>query len=155
TLIGAFIAGNALGVITTRLVGRRSWPLLLCVGALLFLAGVISVSLISLVCAVVSMGMINAVVEEVNGLPIGLTYVTGALSRFGRGLGRWLMGERKYGWKVQLVPWIGMLLGAVVGALIQDHFGIMALAINGLVAASLAAASLVIPRRWQRTYMPK
>ncbi|PWB31402.1 DUF1275 domain-containing protein [Pseudomonas sp. SDI] len=155
TLIGAFIAGNALGVMVTRWVGQRSWPLLLCVGALLCLAGLIPAAIISLVCAVISMGMINAVVEEVNGLPIGLTYVTGALSRFGRGLGRWLMGERKYGWKVQLVPWIGMLLGAVAGALLQGYCGIAALAVNGAVAVSLAAASLMIPRRWQRTYMPK
>jgi len=108
-----------------------------------------------LLCAALSMGMINAVVEEVNGLPIGLTYVTGALSRFGRGLGRWLLGERKPGWRVQLVPWLGMLIGAVVGALLQNRFGIAALAINGLVAAGLGTASLIIPRRWQRTYMPK
>jgi len=95
------------------------------------------------------------VVEEVNGLPIGLTYVTGALSRFGRGLGRWLMGERKPGWRVQLVPWMGMLLGAVAGALLQGYLGITAFVINGLLVFALAASSLAIPRRWQRNYMPR
>nr|WP_314871946.1 YoaK family protein [uncultured Pseudomonas sp.] len=155
SLIGAFIAGNAIGVIVTRMVGRRSWPLLLCVGALLCLAGLAPIALFSLVCTVIAMGMINAVVEEVNGLPIGLTYVTGALSRFGRGLGRWLMGERKPGWRVQLVPWVGMLLGAVVGALLQGYLGITAFLINGLLAVLLAAASLAIPRRWQRAYVMK
>ncbi|MBV4534035.1 DUF1275 domain-containing protein [Pseudomonas sp. SWRI107] len=154
-LIVAFILGNALGVIVARLVNRRSWPLLLCVALLLCLAALMPTQLIVLLCAALSMGMINAVVEEVNGLPIGLTYVTGALSRFGRGLGRWLLGERKPGWRVQLVPWLGMLIGAVVGALLQNKFGIAALAINGLVAAGLGTASLIIPRRWQRTYMPK
>ncbi|MBA6119326.1 DUF1275 domain-containing protein [Pseudomonas putida] len=155
TLIVAFVVGNAMGVIVARWVNRRSWPLLLCVGGLLCLAGVLPTPLVALVCAVLSMGMINAVVEEVNGLPIGLTYVTGALSRFGRGLGRWLMGERKPGWRVQLVPWLGMLLGAVAGALLQSTFGMTALAINGLLAALLATASIVIPHRWQRAYMPK
>ncbi|TLP64653.1 MULTISPECIES: YoaK family protein [Pseudomonas] len=153
TLIAAFIAGNALGVIIARWVGRRSWPLLVSVAALLGLAAAIPASLIALIGAVIAMGMINAVVEEVNGLPIGLTYVTGALSRFGRGLGRWLLGERKPGWRVQLVPWLGMLLGAVAGALVQNQFGTAALAINGLVAAGLAGASLIIPRSWQRAYM--
>ncbi|MNE02626.1 hypothetical protein D3C76_775840 [compost metagenome] len=154
-LIGAFIAGNAMGVIVARLVRRRSWPLLLCVGALLCLAGFIPSVLLALVCAVISMGMINAVVEEVNGLPIGLTYVTGALSRFGRGMGRWLLGERKPGWRVQLIPWAGMLLGAVAGALLENSFGIGALAIGGGIAMCLAAVSMTIPRRWQRAYMPQ
>ena len=36
---------------------------------------------------VFAMGMVNAAVEHIEGLPIGLTYVTGALSRFGRGCG--------------------------------------------------------------------
>ena len=56
----------------------------------------------ALLAAIIAMGMLNAAVEEVNGLPVGLTYVTGALSRFGRGLGRWMLGERRSGWRVQL-----------------------------------------------------
>ncbi|RAI69528.1 DUF1275 domain-containing protein [Pseudomonas fluorescens] len=152
-LIVAFIVGNSMGVIVARLVSHRSWPLLLCIGALLCLAGFTPSAFIALVCAVISMGMINAVVEEVNGLPIGLTYVTGALSRFGRGLGRWLLGERKPGWRVQLIPWCGMLLGAVAGVLFESSFGIGALAISGLIAMCLAAVSMTIPRRWQRAYM--
>ncbi len=42
---------------------------------------------------VFAMGMVNAAVEHIEGLPIGLTYVTGALSRFGRGIGRFLLGS--------------------------------------------------------------
>ncbi|MGO7522689.1 DUF1275 family protein, partial [Rhizobium brockwellii] len=44
---------------------------------------------------VFSMGMGNAAVEHIEGLPIGLTSVTGALSRFGRGIGRWIIGDRR------------------------------------------------------------
>ena len=77
--------------------------------------------------AIIAMGLLNAAVEEVNGLPIGLTYVTGALSRFGRGLGRWLLGERRAGWRVQLVPWAGMLCGAVIGGVLEQRFGLAAL----------------------------
>lgn len=49
--------------------------------------------MLALIWAILAMGMLNAAVEQVNGLPVGLTYVTGALSRFGRGLGRWMLGN--------------------------------------------------------------
>lgn len=90
-----------------------------------------------------------------NGLPVGLTYVTGALSRFGRGLGRWMLGERRNGWRVQLVPWTGMLVGAVIGALLEHQMGIKALLVSGGLSALLAIASLKIPHRWQLGYMPR
>jgi uncharacterized membrane protein YoaK (UPF0700 family) len=87
------------------------------------------------------MGMLNAAVEEVNGLPVGLTYVTGALSRFGRGLGRWMLGERRNGWRVQLIPWTGMFAGAVLGAVLEHHLGLKALFASGLLAAGLVAVA--------------
>ncbi len=105
--------------------------------------------------AILAMGMLNAVVEQVNGLPIGLTYVTGALSRFGRGLGRWLLGERRAGWRVQLVPWAGMLLGAALGAWLQQRMGLQAMAGSAALACLLALLSGLIPRVWQRGYMPR
>ena len=136
-----FVAGNTLGVVLARGFRRRAWPVLVVVAALL--------------AATLAMGMINAVVEQVNGLPIGLTYVTGALSRFGRGLGRWLLGERRHGWRVQLVPWAGMLLGAALGAWLQHHLGLQALAGSCVLACLLALVSRFIPRAWQRGYMPR
>lgn len=153
-LILTFILGNALGAIVARIVDRRSWPLLFCVGALLCLATLMPTQFLALVCAVLSMGMINAVVEEINGLPIGLTYVTGALSRFGRGLGRWMLGERKHGWRVQLIPWAGMLMGAIAGALLERELGLLAFIVDGALAICLALASVMIPPRWQRAYRP-
>ena len=86
------------------------------------------------------MGMLNAAVEEVNGLPVGLTYVTGALSRFGRGLGRWMLGERRNGWRVQLIPWTGMFAGAVLGAVLEHHLGLKALFVSGLLAGGAGVA---------------
>ena len=105
--------------------------------------------------AIIAMGMLNAAVEQVNGLPVGLTYVTGALSRFGRGLGRWMLGERRNGWRVQLIPWAGMFVGAVIGALLEHQLGIRALLVSGLLSALLGLVSLKIPRRWHLGYMPR
>ncbi|WP_336346366.1 YoaK family protein [Pseudomonas monsensis] len=156
-LVATFIVGNALGVLVARLGGRRALPLLLCIATLLCAAAVwpYDAQLPALLAAIIAMGMLNASVEEVNGLPVGLTYVTGALSRFGRGLGRWLLGERRNGWRVQLVPWSGMFIGAIIGAVLEHHFGLKAMLASGVLAAMLGVLSLAIPRRWQLGYMPR
>ncbi|RON24868.1 hypothetical protein BK660_04145 [Pseudomonas brassicacearum] len=156
-LVATFIVGNALGIIVSRLGGRRALPLMLTISALLCAAAIwpYDDQLPALLAAIIAMGMLNAAVEEVNGLPVGLTYVTGALSRFGRGLGRWMLGERRNGWRVQLIPWTGMFAGAVLGAVLEHHLGLQALFASGLLAGVLGVVSLKIPRRWQLGYMPR
>ncbi|AZD30537.1 YoaK family protein [Pseudomonas chlororaphis] len=156
-LVATFIAGNALGIVVSRFGGRRALPLLLCIATLLCAAAAwpFEQRLPAVLAAIISMGMLNAAVEEVNGLPVGLTYVTGALSRFGRGLGRWMLGERRNGWRVQLVPWSGMFAGAVLGAVLEQHLGLAALFVSGLLSALLGLLSLKIPHRWQLGYMPR
>lgn len=152
-----FVAGNTLGVVLAHSCRRRAWPVLLVVAVLLGFAGMMPApnTSVPLLAATLAMGMINAVVEQVNGLPIGLTYVTGALSRFGRGLGHWMLGARRHGWRVQLVPWLGMLLGAACGAWLQKHLGLQAMVGSCLLTCLLTLVSLFIPRAWQRGYMPR
>ncbi|MET1070558.1 MAG: YoaK family protein [Pseudomonas prosekii] len=156
-LVVTFIFGNALGIVVSRLGGRRALPLLLCIATLLCGAAAwpTDQQLPALLAAIIAMGMLNAAVEEVNGLPVGLTYVTGALSRFGRGLGRWMLGERRNGWRVQLIPWTGMFAGAVIGALLEQQMGLKALFVSGLLAGVIGLVTLKIPRRWQLGYMPR
>lgn len=156
-LVATFVIGNALGIVVSRLGGRRALPLLLCIATLLCGAAAwpYEEQLPALLAAIIAMGMLNAAVEEVNGLPVGLTYVTGALSRFGRGLGRWMLGERRNGWRVQLIPWAGMFAGAVLGAVLEHHLGLRALFVSGLLAGGIGVLSLKIPRRWQLGYMPR
>lgn len=156
-LIATFVLGNALGVMIARSCRKRAWPLLALTALLLLAAGVCGkpFELLAMLAAILAMGMLNAAVEEVNGLPIGLTYVTGALSRFGRGLGRWLMGERRPGWRMQLVPWSGMLVGGVLGGWLEHHLGFAALLASSALAALLGLASMMIPRRWVQRYMAR
>ena len=156
-LVATFVVGNALGVLVSRFSKRHALPLLLCIGALLCAAALwpATDTLPALLAAIIAMGMLNAAVEEVNGLPVGLTYVTGALSRFGRGLGRWLMGERRNGWRVQLIPWAGMFIGAVIGALLEQPMGLRALWVSGALAGALWVVTLLIPRRWHLGFMPR
>lgn len=153
----AFIVGNLLGVVVSHSTGRRTLPVMLFVSALLCAAALspLAVQPFSLYATIVAMGALNAAVEQVNGLPIGLTYVTGALSKFGRGLGRWMMGERVHGWRVQLVPWSGMFAGAILGATLHRHLAVDALWASAAIAFLLGIAALKIPRRWQLNYMPR
>ena len=156
-LVATFVVGNALGVVVSRYGRRHALPLLLCI-AMLLCAGALwpfEDALPALLAAITAMGMLNAAVEEVNGLPVGLTYVTGALSRFGRGLGRWMLGERRNGWRVQLIPWGGMFVGAVIGALLEQQMGLKALLVSGVLAGLLGLLTLKIPRRWHLGFMPR
>lgn len=150
-----FVVGNAQGIVLARWFKRRAAPILLVVAALLGFSAMwpAESKLPAFIVAIIAMGMLNAVVEQVNGMAIGLTYVTGALSRFGRGLGRWLMGERPNGWRVQLVPWTGMLIGGVAGAMLEHHLGLMAMAVSGALACTLAVVVYFVPRSWQLGYM--
>ncbi|CAN7606096.1 MULTISPECIES: YoaK family protein [Ensifer] len=101
---------------------------------------------------VLAMGVVNASVEHIEGLPISLTYVTGALSRFGRGLGRWIIGTGNIQWTIQIVPWIGMLGGAIVGAMLEYRFGQLSLWAPTILSGLLFTLVLMIPRRWSQRY---
>lgn len=150
-----FIAGNALGIVVAHAVERRAFVVLVCVSILLALAAGVaqpSLVLVQFYLVVLAMGMVNATVEHIEGLPIGLTYVTGALSRFGRGIGRFLLGDRDFGWTVQIVPWSGMISGAVIGALLANALGAAALWLVSMVALILALSTLFIPRPLQRRF---
>jgi len=65
------------------------------------------------------------------------------------------MGERRSGWRVQLIPWTGMFVGAVLGALLEHQLGLRALLISGALAAFLGVVTWKIPRRWHLGYMPR
>ena len=66
-----------------------------------------------------------------------------------------MLGERRNGWRVQLIPWGGMFVGAVLGALLEQQMGLKALLVSGGLAALLGGVSLKIPRRWHLGYMPR
>jgi uncharacterized membrane protein YoaK (UPF0700 family) len=66
-----------------------------------------------------------------------------------------MLGERRNGWRVQLIPWAGMFVGAVIGALLEQHMGLRALVVSGVLAGVLGLVSLKIPRRWHLGFMPR
>ncbi|PCD69931.1 MULTISPECIES: YoaK family protein [Rhizobium] len=153
-----FVLGNAAGIVIAHISERRIFVVLGCVGLVLALASATTVPgllLARFYMIVFSMGMVNAAVEHIEGLPIGLTYVTGALSRFGRGIGRWIIGDRRIEWTIQIVPWGGMVLGAIAGAILTRLTGAHALWLVAIFAMALALAAMFIPRPLQRRFNQK
>jgi uncharacterized membrane protein YoaK (UPF0700 family) len=157
-LLGAvfvFVLGNAAGIIVAHLVRRRMFGVLSGVAMLLSLASMLqdpALHLLRFYVVVLAMGMVNATVEHIEGLPIGLTYVTGALSRFGRGIGRYIMGERKMDWTIQAVPWLGMISGALCGAVLGIALPDDALFIAAVLTLLVALSTLLIRRTLHHRY---
>ena len=148
----AFVAGNAAGAVVALRFGTTA--VLLFVSALLAAAALLAdLETARFLLMVLAMGSVNAAVEQVEGLPVGLTYVTGALSRFGRGIGRAIMGRSHGPFGAQIVPWAGMFAGAVAGAALAQTVPPAALWAPVLVAALLALAVTRIPRRWAARFL--
>lgn len=153
--IAMFITGNALGIVIAHNASRRAFAVTAAVAALLGTAALLGETTYAtpqLYLTVLAMGAINAAAEHVEGLPIGLTYVTGALSRFGRALGYWLIGDPRTGWGLQVVPWIGMGIGALAGALMQHAWGAASLWVAFLWASALSLAIWFIPPHIQKRF---
>lgn len=152
--IVAFVAGNAGGIVVAHKFDRRIFAVLMGVGMLMVIAALLrnEAGLAQFYLVVFAMGMVNAAVEHIEGLPIGLTYVTGALSRFGRGIGRFLLGERSLDWGIQIVPWLGMICGAICGAVLGATLQSDALWVVAATVFAVAIATLVIPRSLRHRY---
>ncbi|GGE13385.1 DUF1275 family protein [Aureimonas endophytica] len=148
-----FVVGNAAGVVLNRFAGRRQLVVLLAVA--LFSAFGIFAALdpAAILSVAFAMGLINVALEEVSGHPLGVSYVTGALSRFGRGLGRLLTGQHHPGWWLQIIPWIGLFSGTVCGAFLEAGLGRLAFLASAGAAMALGFVSLAIPPRWREGFL--
>ncbi|WP_428428348.1 YoaK family protein [Pararhizobium sp.] len=155
-LLGAlltFVAGNALGIIIAHNAARRAFRVLTAATLVLAFSATVGdpdFATLRFYAIVLAMGLVNAAVEHIEGLPIGLTYVTGALSRFGKGIGGWVVGTPRRDWGLQIVPWIGMVSGGICGAFLERALGAGALWLVCTLSAALAILAFFIPPRLQQ-----
>ena len=118
-LIAGFVTGVVIGALLAERGGRRRktavlvFVLLALLAAALFTpereAGFLAAS-------VLAMGAINNVFRRDGEVAIGVTYMTGALVRFGQAIAARLLGQRYEGRLSAILLWLGLAFGAVGGA---------------------------------------
>ena len=118
-LIGMFVVGAAAGEVLFNVAGRfrgAAVPfmvsVLLCVP--LAIPGWTAFAL------VLAMGALNAAMSKAGSASVSLTYVTGALVKFGQGAGNWLTGRRAdLSWLLQAPMWASLLAGSIAAVIVQ------------------------------------
>lgn len=92
----------------------------------------------------VAMGAENAVFERDGEVSIGLTYMTGTLVKCAQRLTGALLGGPRWRWLPYLCLWLGLVCGAVLGALGFARLGLGA----GLGLAAAATGALAVVAGW-------
>lgn len=137
-LIACFLGGVVIGALTgRRFAGRHKRVLLGLVAALLAIgAGALVAGwpLVFLAFSAMAMGLANNVFVRAGEVTVGVTYMTGALVRFGQGVaarvsGQSLPSTRGYG-----LLWSALALGAAAGG------GLCVIAPTAAAGAGFAAA---------------
>jgi uncharacterized membrane protein YoaK (UPF0700 family) len=147
-IIAAFVLGVALGTFTGHVAKERRRPAVLALVAALLAAAAASSALgitaLAIFTMALAMGAENAVFEREGEVSIGLTYMTGTLVKLGQRIVTALLGGDRFAWLPYLLLWIGLVLGAVIGATVYLHVGMSGLWIAAGAAALLAVAAAKI-----------
>jgi uncharacterized membrane protein YoaK (UPF0700 family) len=144
-LIASFVAGVALGTVIGRAAGgQRRRAILACVAALLLGAGILGIlgaASASALLLALAMGAENAIFEADGEVRVGLTYMTGTLVKLGQRLAGALTKGPTWGWPLLLLLWLGLVQGAVLGALAYRALGPASLWVAAGLAGLLALTS--------------
>lgn len=150
-LIASFVVGVMMGdAIGYLRPARRRRDVLVGVSVLLMLASAAAqwkILPLATLLAAAAMGATNAVFAGVDGLPVGITYMTGTLVRLGQSLGARWRGEDRGRSRVYLFHWCALILGGVLGAMVEQRLGL-----SGLWVATGWATLLVAIAHYQPTY---
>jgi uncharacterized membrane protein YoaK (UPF0700 family) len=144
-LIACFLLGVVMGSLVGRFAGARRQPVvLLFVAATLATAAALAglgAQPFAAALMAAAMGAENTVFAANGEVRIGLTYMTGALVKLGQGIAEALVGGDRFGWSPHLKLWLGLVLGALTGALADRALGVGALWIAAIAAVALAAVA--------------
>lgn len=144
-LIGLFVIGVMTGALTAQVAGRHHASAVLALVAILLLAAAANAHAgfprLAIVGMVLAMGAENAVFHQNGEVAIGLTYMTGTLVKMSQRLVTALTGGDRFAWLPYLMLWLGLIVGAVAGALAYPRTGLEGLWIAGGLAGVLASLS--------------
>lgn len=147
SLIGAFVGGVMAGASVRRLLPRRPETIILAgLASAVALSAYLLESERDLPAAVLlaaAMGAENTIFAGAGEVRLGLTYMTGALVKVGKGLTAALFREARLRWAPHLLLWLGLVCGAVLGAAAFSQFHALAL---WPAVAALGILALLSPR---------
>ncbi len=150
-LIATFVCGVMLGSFANRDASRAgALRVLAIVGATLAIAGLaagMNATAFAIAALALAMGAENAAFQRDGEVSIGVTYMTGALVRFGQKLASAFIGGPRFDWAPYLLLWMGLLRGAVLGAFAFDTFGVSAVWFATAAVAAVAFAMWRMPDR--------
>jgi hypothetical protein len=132
------------------LVGRRKAAVLAFVTlALLISAGLDSIGFAMAGAGVLAMAMgaENSVFQRDGEVTIGLTYMTGTLVKMGQRIAGALLGGPKLAFLRHFVLWLGLLSGAIAGAIAHGRIGLDAIWLAAGAAALFTLVALFMPER--------
>ena len=151
-LIAMFVCGVMLGAFANRDASKAgALRVLTLVAAALAIAGLaagINAPSLAITALALAMGAENAVFQRDGEVSIGVTYMTGALVRFGQKLTNAFLGGPRLDWLPYLLLWIGLVIGAVLGALAFNALGIGGV---WFAVAAVAAVAFVMWRMPEQT----
>ncbi len=118
-LIGMFVVGAAAGEVLFNVAGRfREAAVPFVVSVLLCVP--LAIPGWTALAFALAMGGLNAAMSKVGSASVSLTYVTGALVKFGQGAGNWLTGRRAdSSWLLQAPMWASLLAGSIAAVMVQ------------------------------------
>ncbi len=152
-IIGCFVAGVVVGALAVRgwqRQGRPKQKLLAMVTVLLALAAGAQASgrsLLFLAAAATAMGIANNVFSRAGEVTVGVTYMTGALVRFGQGLAARMAGQPAVATRGYGLLWAALASGAASGAWLYGVNPMAAMAATVVFAAALTVFSFWIESR--------
>jgi uncharacterized membrane protein YoaK (UPF0700 family) len=145
SFVGGVVAGSLAGNGKNTAANKRQAMILAGIAALLFAAPILADFgwLLPAICiAAFCMGAENTLYEREGSVSFGLTYMTGALVKIGQGVATLLRGGSKTAWMPYMFLWVGLVSGAVIGALLFTKYGVYSLWAPGALAALFAAVLL-------------
>lgn len=149
-MIGCFLSGVIAGaLVLRRLPGRHKRALL---GLIALILGLATASLWAdrelpfLALAAIAMGLANNVFSRNGEVTVGVTYMTGALVKFGQGLAARLAGQSLPATRGYGLLWITLATGAALGGWLCSYDTAIAASAAALLAVLLCGIAFWIER---------
>ena len=149
-LIASFLAGVIAGSLIGHFAGKLRKPVVLVAVAVMLAAGAATAGFgapdLAVLFVAAAMGTENTTFERDGEVSIGLTYMTGTLVKLGQRIAGALTGGPKLAWLPYALLWLGLVSGAISGALVWPMVGLGGLWFGAMAALVLSASAWAMAR---------